>query len=580
MKKHNITLCTPRTNRLGRLGAAIGMVGLLGSLALGQADEQTPPPTDPADAVQEQDADEQEPSKTPPADAPNLAIITLYDDMIDDVTFTSIKRRAEQAIEEGANIIVLEIDTPGGMVSSSVDIATYMRRLSENRGIKTVAWVHDEAISGGTMVAMGCEDIVMSRTSTIGDCGVIIMGAGGASTAQDPALDAKIESYVLSVFESAASRNGYDPLLCESFVRYEIEVWWLENPATGERRFLDPKEKEKLLGKSSDSSWASPLESGAGQNKWRLVETYVDPLDGKEKKLRQPVISDSKLLTMDQSMATVLGFCKALIRDEAELKEYYGVPSETQVARFEQTWSELMVSWLTSPWVRMILIAMMGMGAYAEFQTPGLGLPGLVAVIALMLFLSAPYMTGLANVWEIIIIFLGMALILVEVFLIPGFGVAGVSGVVLLVIGLLATFMPENPSLPTGPGQLPFYWPELPESFEGLKTGVVTLAGGLVIGVVGMVALSRYLPQIPYLKHAVPPNPTAEGVAISDVYDGLARIGDVGRCESPLRPAGKARFGSLLVDVVSEGDMVEAGTEIEVVDRRGNRVVVRPIQES
>jgi hypothetical protein len=117
----------------------------------------------------------------------------------------------------------------------------------------------------------------------------------------------------------------------------------------------------------------------------------------------------------------------------------------------------------------------------------------------------------------------------------------------------------------------------LPESFEGLKTGVVTLAGGLAIGIMGMVALSRYLPQIPYLKHIVPANPTAEGVAISDPYDGLARVGDIGRCESPLRPAGKARFGSLLVDVVSEGDMVEAGAEIEVVDRRGNRVVVRQI---
>ena len=128
MIRHNIRLHTQRVGRLGRWGAAIGMVGLLGSLALGQADEQTPPPTDPPDAVEEQNADDQEPSETPSADVPNLAIITLFDDMIDDVTFTSIERRAEQAIEEGANIIVLEIDTPGGMVSSSVDIATYMRR--------------------------------------------------------------------------------------------------------------------------------------------------------------------------------------------------------------------------------------------------------------------------------------------------------------------------------------------------------------------------------------------------------------------------------------------------------------------
>ena len=216
MKRHNATIRARGAGRLGRLAAAFGMVGLLGSFALGQADEQTPPSTDPADTNQPQPVEEQEPSEEPSVDAPNLAIVALHDDMIDDVTFSSIERRAEQAIEAGANIIVLEIDTPGGMVSSSADIANYLRRLSENRGIKTVAWVRDEAISGGTMVAMGCQEIVMSRTSTIGDCGVIMMGAGGASTAQDPALDAKIESYVLSVFESASSRNGYDPLLCES----------------------------------------------------------------------------------------------------------------------------------------------------------------------------------------------------------------------------------------------------------------------------------------------------------------------------------------------------------------------------
>ena len=42
-----------------------------------------------------------------------------------------------------------------------------------------------------------------------------------------------------------------------------------------------------------------------------------------------------------------------------------------------------------------------------------------------------------------------------------------------------------------------------------------------------------------------------------------------------MRPAGKARFGSLLVDVVSEGEFLEDGARIEVVERFGNRVVVR-----
>ena len=565
-RKHLIRARVPV--RLGRISVVVGALGLLCSLAIGPAGE----PADASAQPTEENPITEPSAEKPTSDVvPHVAIVTLHDDMIDDVTTSSVIRRSEEAIAEGANIIVIDLDTPGGMVSSSRDVANYLENLSENRGIKTVAWVHDEAISGGTMVAMGCDEIVMSRTSTLGDCGVIMMGVGGASTAQDPALDAKIESYVLNIFTSAASRNGYDPLLCESFVRYEIEVWWVENLATDERRFVELEEKNKLLSKAGDASWASPLKGSAKPDKWQLVESYVDPRDGKTKELRQPVVSDSKLLTMDQSMATVLGFCKELIRDDAELKAHYGMPPETKVARFDQTWSEKLTAWLTSPIVRMVLIALMGMGAYAEFQTPGLGLPGLVAVMAFLFFLGAPYLTGLANIWEIVVILLGMALIMAEVFLIPGFGVAGISGLVLLIVGLLATFMPEEPL------KMPFYWPELPQSFEGLKTGVVTVAGGLVMTLVGMVALSKYLPQIPYLRNVVPANPTADAVAIDDPYDQLARIGDIGYCESPLRPAGKARFGSMLVDVVSEGDMVDAGAKIEVIERRGNRVVVREI---
>ncbi len=512
----------------------------------------------------------------PPLDAgastgdPQIAIVTLHDDLIDDVTASSFKRRAEEAVAQGATVLVVELDTPGGMVSSAVNIAKTIRDLSENRGIKVVAWIRNEAISGGTLISMACDEIIMSRAATLGDCGVIMVGpGGGASTTSDPALDAKIESYVMAVFDSAAARNGYDPLLCDSFVRHEVEVWWVEHGPGGERRFVSTEQKDKLLSGSEDSTWRGAARTDA--TGWQLVKTYVDPRDDQEKPLRQPIVPSDKLLTIDQSMAQVLGFSKAMIRDEAELRQRYGMSVTQAVPRLDQTWSEELVSWLTSPLVRMFLIAVIGMGAYVEFQSPGVGLPGMAALLALIVFLGAPYLTGLANVWEVAVILLGVALILLEVFVIPGFGLAGVSGLVLLLVGLLATFMPEEP------GRLPIYWPELPQSFEGLKTGVLTLAGGMTAMLAGMVMLSKYMYQIPYLRMVAPANPTAKAVMPDDAYNGLARVADVGRCVGPLRPSGKARFGPHLVDVVSEGDMLDDGTEVEVIERRGNRVVVRRV---
>jgi membrane-bound serine protease (ClpP class) len=44
-----------------------------------------------------------------------------------------------------------------------------------------------------------------------------------------------------------------------------------------------------------------------------------------------------------------------------------------------------------------------------------------------------------------------------------------------------------------------------------------------------------------------------------------------------LMPAGKARFGDSIVDVIADGEMIEPGKGVEVLEVRGNRVLVREI---
>jgi len=54
-------------------------------------------------------------------------------------------------------------------------------------------------------------------------------------------------------------------------------------------------------------------------------------------------------------------------------------------------------------------------------------------------------------------------------------------------------------------------------------------------------------------------------------------LGAVGSAATPLRPAGKARFGDDFVDVIAEGTYVEAGARIQVIEIEGNRVVVKEV---
>jgi membrane-bound serine protease (ClpP class) len=54
-------------------------------------------------------------------------------------------------------------------------------------------------------------------------------------------------------------------------------------------------------------------------------------------------------------------------------------------------------------------------------------------------------------------------------------------------------------------------------------------------------------------------------------------LGDVGKVKSKLRPTGKVQFGDAIVDVVAEGEFLEAGTAVEIIEIHGNRVVVKAV---
>jgi membrane-bound serine protease (ClpP class) len=70
----------------------------------------------------------------------------------------------------------------------------------------------------------------------------------------------------------------------------------------------------------------------------------------------------------------------------------------------------------------------------------------------------------------------------------------------------------------------------------------------------------------------------APGRQSADGFESLTfLIGETGRTTTPLRPTGKARFGSLLLDVTAVDRFVEPDSLIEVVDVQGPRVTVKKI---
>ncbi|RMF82951.1 MAG: hypothetical protein D6744_05595 [Planctomycetota bacterium] len=489
------------------------------------------------------------------------AVVIPVQGEITDILWRGIERRVERAREDGVRTIIFELNTPGGLVTSALGICRLIKNLPEE--IHTVAWVNSDAYSAGAMIALACDEIVMSRSSAIGDCAPILMGPiGGADQEISDRLAAKVESPILQEFRDSAQRNGYDLLLARAMVKWEQEVWWIENVATGERRFVGGEEKKQLIDEAPDD----------GEPQWRLVTSFVDPVTQREHELTQPIDRDDQLLTLSQGEAVAFGFASAIVSDLSELKQYLGLSSEPPV--LETSGWEHFAVWLNSNLVRGILFVIMIIGAYIEFHSPGLIVPGVTAVIALVIFLAAPYAAGLADVWTLVLFGLGVLLLAVEVFLIPGFGIAGLLGLSLIVISFIGTFVPTEPGAP------PFSWPTLPGTWDAIKTGIIVMASSTIIAVIGIGLLARYLPYAPLASKLVLPNPEQnEVVSVGDASPDAAFVGDVGVVTGALRPGGQARFGQRIVDVTSQGEYVEAGTRVQVIEHDGMRIVVRPLKD-
>jgi membrane-bound serine protease (ClpP class) len=56
-----------------------------------------------------------------------------------------------------------------------------------------------------------------------------------------------------------------------------------------------------------------------------------------------------------------------------------------------------------------------------------------------------------------------------------------------------------------------------------------------------------------------------------------ALLGAIGVAATTLRPAGKARFGDDYLDVIAEGDFVNPGSRVQVIEIEGNRIVVKEV---
>jgi membrane-bound serine protease (ClpP class) len=318
-------------------------------------------------------------------------------------------------------------------------------------------------------------------------------------------------------------------------------------------------------------------------DKYEFFEDQQMPDDPNKYDLadKKLIVDDDEILTLTAPKALEYGVARAVVKDRAQALAYLekrdGVTFTSEPMVLETLWSEELVRWLNSPAVMAVLVMIALLGAYIELTTPGVGLPGLVAVLCFAVIIGSKYLVGLANWVEVLIFVIGIILLFVEIFLLPGFGIAGVLGIIFIFAGVFGMLV-RNP-----PDKFP--WPQGTIGWNEFTSGVLSLC----IGVIGFVVLawliSKYLPrtQIEFLSRLflVPTKAGQGGTMVVSMTSPTPnrteniKAGDVGQVVSILRPTGKAKFGDAIVDVVAEAEFLDKGTHVEIIKIHGNRVVVK-----
>ncbi len=481
------------------------------------------------------------------AESPSVkAAVIICKGDIGDALYKSIKRRSQIARDEGAEYLIYEIQTYGGLVQAADDISKYLI-LEVGKEAHTVAYITTEAISAGAMISVSCQDIIMLENTTIGDCAPIVLVP---SQKLEGVEREKAESFIRGAFDRAANANGYPRALLRAMVTMQIEVYRVKNIKTGEYEFFES------------------------------VRLPDDPntydLGNKE-----VIVESDKLLTLIASDALEYGIARAVVKDLAGalafLAERDGVTFAGEPRVLETLWSEEMVRWLNSPAVMAVLIMLAMLGVYIEFNTPGVGLPGLVAVICFAVIIGSKYLIGMANWVEVAVLVVGVLLLMVEIFVLPGFGIAGFTGVTCILAGLFGMLI-KNP-----PDTLP--WPNNDIAWNDFGWGVVSLAGGFVGFAVLAWLLAKYLPKMQFLSGLIlVPTGAKQGTEFEvsmtippESKTVSVNVGELGEVISTLRPTGKAKFGNAIVDVVAEAEFLDKGTNVEIIEIYGNRVVVKAV---
>ncbi|MFO7945891.1 MAG: nodulation protein NfeD [Armatimonadota bacterium] len=339
---------------------------------------------------------------------------------INPATVSYVTRGIEEATNRSADMLLIELDTPGGQLNSTKDITSAIMQSP----VPVAVWVGPDgarAASAGTFITYSAHIASMAPSTRIGAAHPVMMGSGmpGQSEQPDPeqmkTMEKKVVNDAVAFIRSLAEKRGRN-------------AEWGEKAVT-----------ESLTATASEAAQKNIIDFIA-----------ATPRDCAE-------MADGRTVNVPSGEVTL----------------------QTADATFHhvgETWRENLLSMIAHPNVAYLLMIIGIYGIIFELKAPGFGGAGAVGIICLILGLYG--LSVLPFSWAGLgLIFAGVALLVAELYT-PTHGVLGMAGLIAFIIGSL--LLVETPTAPisrpliagVGVGTAAFFFFALGAIIKGQKRPV------------------------------------------------------------------------------------------------------------
>ena len=284
-----------------------------------------------------------------------------------------LKNAFSEAEQAGANLIVLEIDTPGGFV----DAAQNIERLIQQQEIPVTAYVTGGALSAGALIAFSADELYMAPGTTIGAAEPRI-GTEKADEKTVSAWSARLAAQAAR----AAEQNGRDPDMAAELARAMVESDLVIPGITESGKLLTLTDKQAYeygLSEGTAESLAALLSQKGITN--NLVEKYEASLAERIARWATSPLVMPVLLTIGIAGLVIEIFTMG-----------FGVPGMIGVAALALYFGGSIITGL-SGW-EAVLIFLLGLILLAVevLVLPGFGVAGVIGIASLVIsvVLAAP----------------------------------------------------------------------------------------------------------------------------------------------------------------------------------------------